>query len=101
MNHQTQIVKQYKIWTFEVQADEFRDRQYKGYADKFYSNRAIMIEFLKNPDSEFFIDNGMALSIHSHKEAATMRTRYVVVASMNIEQHKTWEQRQFLEKLAT
>ena len=99
--HYNVNVRQYKIWNFDVQTSDFEDRNYKGYEDRYYSNRAIMIEFLKDAESEFFIEAGISISCQHVIEFASMRKRFTILASMTQPQHVAWEQREFLKKMAT
>jgi hypothetical protein len=74
----------------------FRD---KNEMDMRFNPRNLLLEFLQYDGVNWFVENGIPLSVETHEVPKTMEMQADLFASFTAEQHNQWREKKIIDKL--
>ena len=74
----------------------YRDR---GIADTKFSSRNLLMEFIQFPEVEWFLEQGVPLSVETFEVIETMEMQADLIAHFTGEQYDAWREQKIIDKL--
>lgn len=74
----------------------FRDPKY---GNEQFNPRNLLIEFLQFPEVEWFLEQGIALSVETFEVMETMEMQADLIAHFTGEQYFAWREQKIIDKL--
>lgn len=91
------------VYKHLVYSRRFDDEIYMSRDEKYtkhlLSPRNLMMEFIQDPNVEWFIEQGIPLSIETYKDIEAMQTQADMFASFTYEQLELWREKKIIDKL--
>lgn len=86
-----------RIWSMTIPDDPYTI--YKPKFDAAIESRRLLIDWARTPDSSWYLDNEIAISIEKIYNPSTMETIASFYATMTSEQYELWREKEIIDKL--
>lgn len=73
--------------------------QDRGIANTKFSSRNLLMEFIQYPEINWFIEQGIGLSVETFKVMETMEMQADLIATFTGEQWDMWREQKIIDKL--
>lgn len=89
------------VWSMTLPDDPYlrQDPRYKQEFDASIESRRLLIDWARTPDSAWYLDNEIAISIEKIYNPSTMETIVSFYATMTPEQYELWREKEIIDKL--